>query len=40
MYYGEVGELAAKMDGRTRWALMVPRAGFAVERILPRRSES
>ncbi len=24
MYYGEVGELAAKMDGRTRWALMVP----------------
>ena len=26
MYYGEVGELAAKMDGRTRWALMVPSA--------------
>ena len=24
MYYGEVGELAAKMDGKTRWALMVP----------------
>ena len=26
LYYGEVGELAAKMDGRTRWALMVPSA--------------
>ena len=24
LYYGEVGELAAKMDGKTRWALMVP----------------
>ena len=24
MYSGEVGELAAKMDGKTRWALLVP----------------
>lgn len=24
MYYGEVEELARKMDGKTRWALMVP----------------
>ena len=24
LYHGEVGELARKMDGKTRWALMVP----------------
>ena len=26
MYYGEAGDLAAKIDGKTRWALMAPAA--------------
>ena len=25
LYHGEVGELARKMDGETRWALLTPR---------------